>query len=139
MGGVAGHAGLFGNAYDLAKVMHMLMRKGSFGNHQLIQSRTFDLFNTRHTKGNRRGLILDKPTLDHIGGSCSPLASDDSFGHTGFTGTMCWADPENEIVFVFLSNRIHPNADNKKLLNLNIRTQMHSVIYRQLLTEHSSK
>lgn len=133
MGGVAGHAGLFGNAYDLANVMHMLMNKGYFGDQQLIQSQTVDLFNTRHTKGNRRGLIFDKPTLDHIGGSCSPMASDESFGHTGFTGTMCWADPRDEIIFVFLSNRIHPSAENKKLLNLNIRTEMHSAIYRSLL------
>jgi len=138
MGGVAGHAGLFGNAYDVAKVMHLLMKKGRFGSHELIQPRTVEMFNTRHSKGNRRGLIFDKPTLDHIGGSCSPLASDASFGHTGFTGTMCWVDPENEILFVFLSNRIHPSAENKKLLNLNIRTEMHSVIYRQLLVAHSS-
>jgi CubicO group peptidase (beta-lactamase class C family) len=133
MGGVAGHAGLFGNAYDVANVMHMLMNKGYFGDQQFIQSKTVDLFNTRHTKGNRRGLIFDKPTLDHIGGSCSPMASDESFGHTGFTGTMCWADPRGEIIFVFLSNRIHPSAENKKLLNLNIRTEMHSAIYRTLL------
>jgi CubicO group peptidase (beta-lactamase class C family) len=61
------------------------------------------------------------------------MASEESFGHTGFTGTMCWADPRDEIIFIFLSNRIHPSAENKKLLNLNIRTEMHSSIYRTLL------
>jgi CubicO group peptidase (beta-lactamase class C family) len=136
MGGVAGHAGLFSNAYDLANVMFLLCEHGKFGNHQFIQSKTVDMFNYRHHKGNRRGLIFDKPSLDHVGGSASPLASESSFGHTGFTGTMCWADPENDIIFIFLSNRIHPSAENKKLLNLSIRTKMHTEVYQQILGTH---
>ena len=136
MGGVAGHAGLFSNAYDLANVMFLLCEHGKFGNHQFIQSKTVDMFNYRHHKGNRRGLIFDKPSLDHAGGSASPLASESSFGHTGFTGTMCWADPENDIIFIFLSNRIHPSAENKKLLNLSIRTKMHTEVYQQILGTH---
>ena len=136
MGGVAGHAGLFGNAYDLANIMYMLLEKGKYGNHQYIQSSTVDMFNKRYKKGNRRGLIFDKPTLDHIGGSCSPLASDLSFGHTGFTGTICWADPANDIIFIFLSNRIHPSAENKKIQQMNIRTSMQTAIYREILKSH---
>ncbi len=136
MGGVAGHAGLFGNAYDLANIMYMLLEKGKFGSQQFIQPNTVDMFNKRYKKGNRRGLIFDKPTLDHVGGSCSPLASDLSFGHTGFTGTICWADPANDIIFIFLSNRIHPSAENKKIQQMNIRTNMQTAIYRQILKSH---
>lgn len=133
MGGVAGHAGLFSNAYDLAVVMQMLMNEGQYGGKQWIQSSTVQYFNQRHLPGNRRGLILDKPTLDKVGGSPSSMVSHNSFGHTGFTGTMCWADPEHEIVFVFLSNRIHPSVDNKKLIQQNIRTQLQTEVYKELL------
>lgn len=133
MGGVAGHAGLFSNAYDLAVVMQMLMNQGSYGEKQWIKASTVQYFNQRHFPGNRRGLILDKPTLDKVGGSPSSLASHESFGHTGFTGTMCWADPEEELIFVFLSNRIHPSVDNKKLIQQNIRTQLHTEVYKEIL------
>jgi CubicO group peptidase (beta-lactamase class C family) len=133
LGGVGGHAGLFSNAYDLAVVMQMLMNKGNYGERQWIKSSTVQYFNQRHFPGNRRGLILDKPTLDKVGGSPSALASHDSFGHTGFTGTMAWADPEQELIFIFLSNRIHPSVDNKKLIQQNIRTQLHTEVYKEIL------
>jgi CubicO group peptidase (beta-lactamase class C family) len=133
LGGVAGHAGLFSNAYDLAVVMQMLMNKGNYGECQWIKSSTVQYFNQRHIPGNRRGLILDKPTLDKLGGSPSALASHESFGHTGFTGTMAWADPEQELIFIFLSNRIHPTVDNKKLIQQNIRTQLHTEVYKEIL------
>lgn len=133
LGGVAGHAGLFSNAYDLAVVMQMLMNKGNYGECQWIKSSTVQYFNQRHFPGNRRGLILDKPTLDKLGGSPSALASHESFGHTGFTGTMAWADPEQELIFIFLSNRIHPTVDNKKLIQQNIRTQLHTEVYKEIL------
>ncbi len=133
MGGVAGHAGLFSDAYDLAVVMQMLMNEGQYAGKQWIKSSTVQYFNQRHLPGNRRGLILDKPTLDHVGGSPSSLASDASFGHTGFTGTMCWADPEHDLIFIFLSNRIHPDANNKKLIQQNIRTNMHTEVYKEIL------
>ena len=137
MGGVGGHAGLFSNAYDLAVVMQMLMNQGSSADRQWIKSSTVQYFNQRHFPGNRRGLILDKPSLDKVGGSPSALASHESFGHTGFTGTMCWADPEQELVFVFLSNRIHPNVDNKKLIQQNIRTQLHTEVYKEILLRNA--
>ncbi len=137
MGGVGGHAGLFSNAYDLAVVMQMLMNQGAYADRQWIKSSTVQYFNQRHFPGNRRGLILDKPALDKVGGSPSALASHESFGHTGFTGTMCWADPEQELVFVFLSNRIHPNVDNKKLIQQNIRTQLHTEVYKEILLRNA--
>jgi beta-N-acetylhexosaminidase len=130
MGGVAGHAGLFSNAHDLAAVMQMLMDGGMYGGKRYIESSTIGLFNTRHFAGNRRGLGFDKPTFTPGHGSSCGAASANSFGHTGFTGTMCWADPDHDLVYVFLSNRVHPDAENKKLQELNIRTEIQAEIYK---------
>jgi CubicO group peptidase (beta-lactamase class C family) len=130
MGGVAGHAGLFSNAQDLAAVMQMLMDGGVYGGKRYIESATIGLFNTRHFSGNRRGLGFDKPTFTPGHGSTCGAASANSFGHTGFTGTMCWADPDHDLVYVFLSNRVHPDAENKKLQELNIRTEIQAEIYK---------
>ncbi len=133
MGGVAGHAGLFSDAYDLAAVLQMLSGKGNYRGKQFIRPETVDLFNQRHLAGNRRGLVLDKPPLKGTnGGSASELVPDSSFGHTGFTGTMAWVDPENDLVFVFLSNRIHPSVDNKRLIQGNYRTKIQTEVYNQL-------
>ena len=129
MGGVAGHAGLFSNAQDLAAVMQMLMDGGVYGGKRYVESSTVGMFNTRHFAGNRRGLGFDKPTFTPGHGSTCGAASSNSFGHTGFTGTMCWADPDHDLVFVFLSNRVHPDAENKKLQELNIRTEIQAEIY----------
>lgn len=139
MGGVAGHAGLFSNAHDLTALLQMLLNQGSYGGVQFITPQTVQLFNTRPFANNRRGLIFDKPTLDHQGGSASPLASDSSFGHTGFTGTMCWVDPEQELIYVFLSNRVHPNAENPLLVRLNVRTKIHTAIYQKIAEMEKNK
>ncbi len=130
MGGVAGHAGLFSTAQDLAAVMQMLLNGGSYNGTQYISKATFDLFNTRHFSGNRRGLGFDKPSLTPGTGSTCRAASALSFGHTGFTGTMCWADPSNGLVYIFLSNRVNPDAENKKLQDLSIRTEIQEEIYK---------
>jgi beta-glucosidase-like glycosyl hydrolase/CubicO group peptidase (beta-lactamase class C family) len=130
MGGVAGHAGVFSNAKDLAIMMQMLMAGGSYGGHRYINEETIQLFNTRHFPNNRRGLGFDKPVLKGSGGSACREASGNSFGHTGFTGTMAWADPETGLVFVFLSNRVNPDADNKKLQDLDIRTLIQAEAYK---------
>jgi CubicO group peptidase (beta-lactamase class C family) len=130
MGGVAGHAGLFSTAQDLAAVMQMLMNGGSYNGTQYISTATIDLFNTRHFSGNRRGLGFDKPSLTPGTGSTCRAASPLSFGHTGFTGTMCWADPTMGIVYIFLSNRVNPDAENKKLQDLSIRTEIQEEIYK---------
>ena len=130
MGGVAGHAGVFSNAKDLAVMMQMLMDCGVYGGTRYIHEETLQTFNTRHFPNNRRGLGFDKPVLKGGGGSACREASGNSFGHTGFTGTMAWADPETGLVFVFLSNRVNPDTENKKLQDLNIRTMIQAEAYK---------
>ncbi|MEQ9466105.1 MAG: serine hydrolase [Ekhidna sp.] len=129
-GGVAGHAGLFSTALDMAKMMSMFLNDGYYGGRQYISKETLDQFNFRYFENNRRGLAWDKK--DGKKDSASRLASDQSFGHTGFTGTMVWADPEEDLIYVFLSNRIYPDANNWKLGELNTRTTIHDVIYQSI-------
>tara|TARA_Y100000589_G_scaffold312141_1_gene332168 strand:- start:6020 stop:8965 length:2946 start_codon:yes stop_codon:yes gene_type:complete len=135
MGGVGGHAGLFSNANDLAKLMQMYLNYGEYAGKRYIDSTVL----AEYTKcqfcaenGNRRGAGFDKPVRDGEGGPTCNCVSYLSFGHSGFTGTLVWVDPEEEIVYVFLSNRIYPTAENKKLLHLNIRTNIQEVIYDAL-------
>lgn len=130
MGGVAGHAGLFSSAQDLAVIMQMLNNGGTYGGKTYLKKETINAFNKRYFSGNRRGLGFDKPALTSGKGPTCKEASAMSFGHTGFTGTMCWADPKNGLVYVFLSNRVNPNAENKKLQSLDIRTDIQEEIYR---------
>jgi beta-N-acetylhexosaminidase len=129
-GGVAGHAGIFSNAMDVAKIMQMYLQKGNYGGIQYFSEKTFDIFNTCHfcNAGNRRGLGFDKPQLGEEGPTCG-CVSKKSFGHTGFTGIMTWADPETDIVYVFMSNRTFPdsNAPNK-LSKENIRENIQQII-----------
>lgn len=141
MGGISGHAGLFSDSYDLAVILQMLLWKGSYGGHQYLSPETVDEF-TRYQfpgSGNRRGAGFDKPMLKSVdnGPACN-LASHDSFGHSGFTGTYIWADPCNGLVYVFLSNRVYPSAGNQKLSELNIRTNIHQSVY-ELLTKYNVK
>lgn len=131
-GGVAGHAGLFASAIDVAKFMYMYLNDGSYGGKQYLSKEVLDALNLRYFKNNRRGLGWDKLGKK---GTASKLASDQSFGHTGFTGTMVWADPEEDLIFVFLSNRIHPSTNNVNLLRFNTRTMIHDVIYESLSHE----
>jgi len=132
--GVAGHAGLFSNALDVAKIMQMYLQKGNYGGKQYFSAQTFDTFNTCYEckNGNRRGLGFDKPQITNPGPTCG-CVSKSSFGHTGFTGTMAWADPETEIVYVFLSNRTYPEADDNKLSKANIREDIQKVIQEAII------
>lgn len=134
LGGVGGHAGLFANANDVAKIMQMYLQKGNYGGKQLLQSSTIDVFNNCYfcKKQVRRGLGFDKPQLGAHGPTCG-CASPSSFGHSGFTGTFVWADPEEEIVYVFLSNRTYPSANNKKLQHLDTRAKIQEVIYSAIM------
>jgi beta-N-acetylhexosaminidase len=127
--GVAGHAGLFSNAMDVAKIMQMYLQKGNYGGKQYFSAATFDTFNTCYEckSGNRRGLGFDKPQIKNPGPTCG-CVSKASFGHTGFTGTMTWADPETEIVYVFLSNRTYPEAGENRLSQENIREDIQKAI-----------
>lgn len=132
-GGVGGHAGVFSNSMDVAKIMQMYLQKGSYGGHHFFSEKTFDDFNTCYfcMEGNRRGVGFDKPQLGQSGPTCG-CASMTSFGHTGFTGTMAWADPEKEIVYVFLSNRTYPDSGTNKLSRENIREDIQQLIYESL-------
>ena len=134
-GGVGGHAGIFSNSMDMAKIMQMYLQKGNYGDYQYFSPQTFDTFNTCYfcAEGNRRGLGFDKPQLGKEGPTCGCVAMS-SFGHTGFTGTMAWADPETEIVYIFLSNRTYPdsNAPNR-LSKENIREDIQKVIQEAIL------
>lgn len=133
-GGVGGHAGVFSNAFDLAAMMQMFMNGGEYKGKRYITQKTLNLFNTAHFKDddNRRGVGFDKPDPKAGVGPTCDQASLRSFGHSGFTGTLAWADPENGLVYVFLSNRVYPNADNRKLLKMNIRTDIQAVLYEAL-------
>jgi beta-N-acetylhexosaminidase len=129
-GGVAGHAGVFSNAMDVAKIMQMYLQKGNYGGIEYFSDKTFDVFNTCHfcSDGNRRGLGFDKPQLSKEGPTCG-CVSKKSFGHTGFTGIMTWADPETEIVYVFMSNRTFPDSmAPNKLSKENIREDIQQII-----------
>jgi len=134
-GGVAGHAGIFSNAMDVAKMMQMYLQKGSYGGRRYFSEKTFTDFNTCYfcAEGNRRGIGFDKPQQPGTAGPTCGCASLTSFGHTGFTGTMTWADPETEIVYVFLSNRTFPEATVNKLSKENIREDIQKVIYEAIV------
>jgi beta-N-acetylhexosaminidase len=141
-GGVAGHAGLFSNAYDIAVIMQMLLNGGTFNGKRYLQKETIDLFTAYHSTISRRGYGFDKPEkparLHRSGGDNDKRpepypcfsASPATFGHTGFTGTCAWADPVNNLVFVFLSNRVNPDGTNPKLGRMNVRPKIHEAIYK---------
>lgn len=133
MGGVGGHAGLFSNAHDLAQLMQLFLNAGKIGNDQYIEAQVIDQYTSyQYYPTSRRGAGFDKPSPDGSGGTCSSVASLKSFGHSGFTGTLTWADPETKINYVFLSNRVYPDAENWKIVNMNIRTDIQQVIYKIL-------
>lgn len=132
-GGVAGHAGLFSSSKELAILMHMVLNDGYYGGRQYLQPATIARFNQRYFENNRRALGWDK-TSETVGNT-SGRVSDQSFGHTGFTGTMVWADPANDLVFTFVSNRIYPDAENRRLITRDIRNRIQDVVYRSLVEE----
>ncbi|MCH8534696.1 MAG: serine hydrolase [Flavobacteriaceae bacterium] len=136
LGGVGGHAGVFGNAEDVAKMLFLYLNNGKYAGKQLIQEQTINTFNTCYFCEDevRRGVIFDKPQLKESGPTCG-CVSFESFGHSGFTGTYAWADPEEEIIYVFLSNRTFPSAENKKLIKENIRTEIQQLIYDSLIDD----
>ncbi|MGB3468750.1 MAG: serine hydrolase, partial [Cyclobacteriaceae bacterium] len=130
LGGVAGHAGLFSNAHDLSKLMLMNLNGGRYGNYRLLHDQTLKYFTDRQKENNRRGLGWDKPGEEDE--NTSNFASARTYGHTGFTGTAVWVDPEHDLIFVFLSNRVYPSAENKKLMENNIRIKIQDVIYKAI-------
>ena len=134
-GGVGGHAGLFANANDVAKMMQMYLQKGYYGGTRYFKGSTFDKFNKRYfeDKEVRRGLGFDKPQLNpEILATCG-CVSEESFGHSGFTGTYTWADPESGLVYVFLSNRVYPTMENRGLVKEDIRTETQRLIQEAII------
>jgi beta-N-acetylhexosaminidase len=134
LGGIGGHAGLFSNANDLAKLMQMLLNNGRYGEMQYLENETIKKFTSCvDCDINRRALGFDKPELNpEKEGPVFKGISGKSFGHSGFTGTLVWADPEQEIVYVFLSNRTFPDATNFKLVKNNIRTEIMKAFYNAI-------
>ncbi len=131
-GGVSGNAGIFSNAFDLAVILQMLLEEGTYGGQQLLKPNTISMFTRQQfvqTK-NRRGLLFDKPETEK--GKASPCCSSASplaFGHQGFTGTCVWVDPQYDLIYIFLSNRVNPDASNDKLVKMNVRTAIQQAIY----------
>ncbi|MFA0961476.1 glycoside hydrolase family 3 N-terminal domain-containing protein [Roseivirga sp. BDSF3-8] len=134
IGGVAGHAGLFSNAMDLAILMQMNLQGGMYGGVNYLSGATIEEFSKKQKEDNRRGLGWDKPNLETDDGPTGRYASPATFGHTGFTGTAAWADPQHGLIYVFLSNRIYPDATNTKLIKENIRTRIQDVIYESMMS-----
>lgn len=134
MGGVSGNAGLFSTAHDVAAIFQMLLDRGVWGDRRYLSRAACDLFIGMQSENSRRGLGFDKPDVDDTDRSpCAAEAPRCVFGHTGFTGTSAWADPDNGLVFVFLSNRTYPRAfDHKNLTKMNIRTRMQQAMYQSL-------
>ncbi len=133
LGGVSGHAGLFSNSNDVAKIMQMYLWKGFYGGKRYFNPDVMDDFNKCYycNKRVRRGVGFDKPQLGGSGPTCG-CVSPTSFGHSGFTGTLAWADPEEEIVYVFLSNRTFPDAENRKLIRSDLRSKIQEAIYEAI-------
>ena len=132
MGGVAGHAGLFSTADEVAALLQMLLDGGTYQGRRYLRAETIADFNTCYYQsiGCRRGLGFDKPLLRTGGGSCCDEAPQESYGHSGFTGILVWVDPVNRLTYLFLSNRVYPTATPNKLAQMNIRTQIQSELYR---------
>ena len=134
MGGVSANAGLFANSGDLAKIMHLYLNNGRAAGEQLIDSLSVAEFTRCQycDEDNRRGIGFDKPliTYDAAKSYVAASAGPDSYGHSGYTGTFTWADPESGLLLVFLSNRVYPTRENRKLYDLNIRPRLHEVLYQ---------
>ncbi|HEY8388166.1 MAG TPA: serine hydrolase, partial [Parasegetibacter sp.] len=135
LGGIAGHAGLFSNAADLAKLYQMLLNGGEMKGRRYLNKETIDLFTSYGSRNSRRGLGFDKPEKDNnIRKDPYPTlsASPFTYGHTGFTGTCVWVDPAKQLIFIFLSNRVHPDGTNRKMIQMNVRGRIHELVYQAL-------
>ncbi len=133
LGGLSTNAGLFSNALDLAKLAQMFLNRGTYAGRQFVSESIVEEFTMRHFdhQGNRRGLGFDKPLIEwnESGSYAAKSASQNSYGHSGFTGTFFWIDPQTEIIVIFLSNRVYPTRDNRKLYSLGIRPRLHQAVY----------
>lgn len=131
-GGVCGNAGLFSNVSDLYKICEMLLERGEYDGVRYLKESTIDTFNHRYYEnlGIRRALGFDKPFISSVSSHCSQYASQESYGHSGFTGTYLWIEPKNKTILIFLSNRVCPSAHPNKLASMNIRTDINDLVYK---------
>lgn len=132
MGGVSGHAGLFGNAYDLARLMYMLRLGGIYGDIEFFEPKTVQRWVQRvdPDANHRRACGFDRPANEPDSGPTCNEVSEASFGHTGFTGTLAWADPNHDLIYIFLSNRTYPSQNNRKLIDWDVRTKIQHEVYK---------
>ncbi len=130
LGGVAGHAGIFSDAPSLFVILQMLLNNGEFSGKKFFQKSTIDLFTKKGSNISRRALGFDRPETKRPGGPTGVKCSQKTFGHQGFTGTCVWADPVENVVFIFLSNRVYPTAENKLISRLDVRTDLQDEAYR---------
>lgn len=130
-GGISGHAGLFSTANDMAILFQMVLNGGTYGGKQYFKPETINLFTAKYSDASRRGLGFDRWDPDRSNRYPSDLASPKTYGHTGYTGTCVWVDPEHNLIYIFLSNRVHPSVSNK-LSSLRIRPRIHDVIYKAI-------
>ena len=132
-GGVQGNAGLFSNATDLVKLCQMWLNRGEYAGRRILSDKTVETFTTEKSDISRRGLGFDKPDIQNP--DKSPTAAEvpeEVYGHLGFTGTCIWVDPKNEIICIFLCNRVHPTRENKAFTSLNIRPALMRAIYQSI-------
>ncbi|MFC3811940.1 serine hydrolase [Lacihabitans lacunae] len=127
---MAGHAGLFSNTIDLAKLFQMNLNRGTYAGNSYFSPKTIDYFTEDQSSQTHRGLGWNKPKDND--GSVSEYASDETYGHTGFTGTVAWVDPKKDLIFIFLANRVYPSSTNNKLLANKTRKRIHDVVYRAM-------
>ena len=133
-GGVSGNAGLFSNANDLAKILQLYLNQGTYGGERYLSAETMRLFTQSKSPTCRRGLGFDKPVPGNPKASpCGNLVPISVYGHTGFTGTCFWVDPDQDLIYIFLSNRVYPTRDNNKLSSLSIRSRIQDAMYKALV------
>ncbi|MDD3789107.1 MAG: serine hydrolase, partial [Petrimonas sp.] len=132
-GGISGNAGLFSNAIDLAKLCQMWLDGGEYGGERFLSEETVRLFTKTKSSSSRRGLGFDKPDPRNNNASpTSPLAPITVYGHTGYTGTCFWVDPTNNLIYIFLSNRVYPSRSPNRLSSMNIRERIQDEIYKAI-------
>ena len=133
-GGVAGNAGLFSNANDLAKLCQMWLNDGVYGGERYLSEATSKQFTTERSANSRRGMGFDRVpnNPEHYNPTCDEAPAE-TYGHIGFTGTVFWVDPVNEIAFVFLCNRVNPTRDNEAFSKIDVRPNMFRLVYESLL------
>jgi len=132
-GGISGNAGLFSNSNDIAKILQMFLYSGKYGGETFLSPETVKTFTQTKSPISRRGLGFDKPDSSNLSSSpAGEFAPASTYGHTGFTGTCFWVDPDNQLIFIFLSNRVNPSRTHKQLMEMKIRPQIQDIIYEAL-------